>query len=124
VQEVHDEALDVRPVVVLVRHDHERPVAQRLDVVVLLAVLQAQNLDEGRGPPDGQGAVSYQPWLAARGAGHHAHSEHGRAASVQRRGRGARACLMCWISAFSLIWLAVASRTFSSLPLRAADGNA
>lgn len=44
VEEVHDEPLDVAAVVVLVGHDHERAVAQRLDVVVLLAVLQAEDL--------------------------------------------------------------------------------
>ena len=36
VQEVHDQALDVAAVVVLVRHDHEVPVAQLLRAVVAL----------------------------------------------------------------------------------------
>ena len=44
VEKVHDQALDVAPVVVLVRHDHQVPVPQRLGAVVDLAVLQAQDL--------------------------------------------------------------------------------
>ena len=36
VQEVHDEALDVRPVVILIRHDHQVAVAQGLGVLVHL----------------------------------------------------------------------------------------
>ena len=43
-QEVDDQAFDVGPVVVLIRHDHQLPVAQRLGVRVRLAVLQSQDL--------------------------------------------------------------------------------
>ena len=43
VQEVDDEALDVRAVVVLIRHHHQVTVAKGLGVRVLLAELQAQD---------------------------------------------------------------------------------
>lgn len=36
VQEVHDEALDVGAVMVLIRHDHQVPVAQLLRAIVAL----------------------------------------------------------------------------------------
>ena len=36
VQEVYDEALDVRTIVILIRHDHEMPVAQLLGALVAL----------------------------------------------------------------------------------------
>ena len=42
VQEVHDEPLDVRPVVVLVRHDHQVPVPQLPSVRVVLRGGQVQ----------------------------------------------------------------------------------
>ena len=37
VQEVHDEALDVGAIVVLIRHDHQVPIAQLLCAVVHLS---------------------------------------------------------------------------------------
>ena len=48
VEAVDEQALDVGPVVVLVRHDHEVAVAQRLDVLgrVLGAEAEAQDLDD------------------------------------------------------------------------------
>ena len=39
VQKVHDEALDVGAVVVLIRHDHQVPIAQLLCAVVYLHTL-------------------------------------------------------------------------------------
>ena len=36
VQEVHDEALDVGAIVVLIRHDHQMPIAQLLRAVIHL----------------------------------------------------------------------------------------
>ena len=48
VHEVDEQPLDVRAVVVLVRHDHEVAVAQRLDIFlsVLRAGAEAQNFDD------------------------------------------------------------------------------
>lgn len=40
VDEVDDEAFDVRAILILISHDHELAVAERLDGVVLFAVLQ------------------------------------------------------------------------------------
>ena len=45
--EVNQEALDVRPIVVLIRHDHDRAIAKGLQVLtsdVLLAHLQSHDL--------------------------------------------------------------------------------
>ena len=48
VQVVHDEALDVAAILVLISHDHDLAVAQRLGVAVRLGVLQADDLLERR----------------------------------------------------------------------------
>ena len=48
VQVVHDEALDVAAVLVLVRHDHHLAVPQRLGVAVRLRVLQPDDLLQRR----------------------------------------------------------------------------
>jgi hypothetical protein len=42
VEEVHDEPLDVGAIVVLIRHDHQVPVPELLDVLVLLQRGSAQ----------------------------------------------------------------------------------
>mmetsp|Transcript_45800 Transcript_45800/g.76350 ORF Transcript_45800/g.76350 Transcript_45800/m.76350 type:complete len:294 (-) Transcript_45800:1235-2116(-) len=47
VEEVDQQALDVGPVVVLIRHNHQVPIPQGLDVGVGLAVLQAEDLLDG-----------------------------------------------------------------------------
>lgn len=44
--EVDQESLDVRPIMVLISHDHDVSIAKGLGVFVLLAYLDAQYLDE------------------------------------------------------------------------------
>lgn len=45
-QEVDDEPLNMRSVGILVRHDHNRAVAQAFQILILLADLQAHDLDD------------------------------------------------------------------------------
>lgn len=40
VQEVHDEALDVGTIMVLIRHDHQVPIAQLLGAIIALQYRQ------------------------------------------------------------------------------------
>ena len=44
--EVNQQALDVRTIMVLICHDHDRAIAQVFDAVILFADLDAEDLDE------------------------------------------------------------------------------
>jgi hypothetical protein len=46
VNEVYDQALDVRPVVVLVSHYHDRPIPQIRDVLINPAHVEPHDLDQ------------------------------------------------------------------------------
>ncbi len=47
IEEVDDETLDVRTIVILIGHDHDTSVSQAVDIEVLLAVLETENLLDG-----------------------------------------------------------------------------
>jgi len=44
VQEVDDQTLDVTSIVILIRHNHETSVTQRVDIFIDLTVLETENL--------------------------------------------------------------------------------
>ena len=122
VQEVHDEALDVGAVVVLVRHDHQVPVAQLLRAVVHLRtahILILRMRAWGRSNVHMPQVHHFDDWTAD---GDRMKSFYSASRVVLRELTlpccRPRICLMALISALPLICVTLASLTFSSLPLR------